>query len=1638
MADHSNRPPVHEPAAAAPDHQWQASGAGGGTAISKRRWPRVRILWLLAILVAASAFLLNELLLVKQRTPLIVIAPAPYEQPFLALPWSQENVAALNELDQETFTVADISDAWRTKSNGLRQLTTELQTVSRTSRRVNEVVLYFRTHAAVDGNGVPCLVLPDASASRSETWLPVADVFERIRSHQLSDSVKKLVIFDCSDVLVNWNQGVLFNTFAARLAAVSRAANIPNMIVISAASPGEIATSSPSLKQGVFAHFLRRGLGGEADLLSEMGNGDRQVSIRELLRYLKSHVQHGSQLLSGRSQRVMVIPEDPEDFDVSFALNSTIEKSMTAKREIASPKSAAVSPREISELWMKFQRFHEMEAIRFEPKLWIDLAHRMIALESAAESGGAYDKSARRLHAELLGFMAALDSRTTPTGGSSALPVLWEKVAFERPFPNNVSMQFHSTRMSELFATLPAPAVERIRTLLTKFKENPTVGNLDETVKSMSLIEGGQGLDDFCFCQLLQRYRVLERWNNPSLIASMIDLRELADLASVPNDERVLEWIRQEVDRADVHRRNAEDQMFVGSGDPSLNVSKARVHYQNAIEIARRTKVAFGMRSQIAYEIPYLAKWATGPSFAVDSEILPSAALQPILRQLIRNQISLEQTLSSPSIVTLGDTVALPFDGIVAKLAEDRDQILRKLDDEYERFIQMEIDTADAVAISDMNGLLSVPLLPRRNDQLGLGPAEQRIELREKTSRLHSRLFEQFRTTPDAMLNSMTPPGENPGGQESDSLEDSEIRRTNQYLEGLLVGIPEHIAVSILANNLGDETADPGRRDDRDLWATADKQGNRFRESLVGVQNTVMNDIEEQMTSTVLDTVLRRTLGGWCIRVMAASDALPEFDDDPIAWRRRQDLVRFLIWHAQRALDDFWGGSVADGVPLFEKSVTDTLRAAESIGIPMTDSRLRLDAIRTLLGRRMTAARRGLKTRADDLLLVEDDEPASIKVEVVRNPQDDVSLPDGTAVVFLRDGHGKSVSEYRQLPLTPPDAPGPAVPPVQLEVPFLGQASSGVKAVTMFRGNEFISELPINLTGGVLIDYSPSAGDKTSIAVRGRTRRKMSILFVLDCSASMQTELPLETNRGSAPRLEIAKLAVQQMFEKLAEEDANRVGVMLFGHRLGWNLKQAGDLLKQTSYSGTIPDRIRPYDDVETILPLGRFNPSFAASIHEQLATVRPWGESPLYLALIQALRQFQSEDADTEKAIVVITDGMNYQFNAPPAARKTVNDVVTAWSEVPVPIHIVGLGIAADQSQEAQRVFGDLAQKSGGSYVPAQEAQTLIAKLDSLRRPKTFKVTTPDGAEKTSELSQPVFVAPQSISGNEFSVSFGNSKESVLLRGGEAIDLVPSRDERSFETGGYGNGQTQFVTLIDGDTGKPTEFAVGLHRPIRRGNIVRFEFSIQNALRRFVPRPADVWIEVAPVVPASSAAVESYVFYDSNYAPGTSVPVLKWQADQWPASANQARIRFWCKMTETPPTRIIALDGTPMPDRSARFGLAEAPGISYGLSVRRGDPCQALLIERHSVDSPGIAAMKVEFRSDAIVPARVTHRFDSANRWATHRFQFRPFSRDVGKLGEIRLTSRQALMQGAWSLPESILVDVTEATDVLEPRPEK
>ena len=496
-------------------------------------------------------------------------------------------------------------------------------------------------------------------------------------------------------------------------------------------------------------------------------------------------------------------------------------------------------------------------------------------------------------------------------------------------------------------------------------------------------------------------------------------------------------------------------------------------------------------------------------------------------------------------------------------------------------------------------------------------------------------------------------------------------------------------------------------------------------------------------------------------------------------------------------------------------------------------------------------------------------------------------------------------------------------------------------AVALFRGNQFTSPLLLHQLGGLQVDFRPYRYGAPQVTLGGRGRRRASIMFVLDCSNSMSEPTELEGPGGTQklPRLEAARIALREMLSQLADEGDARAGVIAYGHRVGWNLKKPSELLRQSEYSRPIPDDLRPSEDVEVLLPLGRFDQIVASGVYDTLKSLKPWGETPLYLSLIDAINQFDNDEPGTEKNIIVITDGVNYQFNSP--SPKSHDDVLQALGDRKIAIDILGFAISDKEAAQAAKDFGTLATQTGGSYASVSDGTTLVRSLESLLGPKGYEVRDADGTVVAhAPLGTEITIRPKPLTPQTYLVSLGSIGASLELAGGEAAQLLLSADGRTIHAEGYELEDPQFAPLLLRSPGTRTPWRMGVHRPVRDASGVRLTFSVQRTDGQFAARPADAWIEVTPKADDRRTTFPKYIFYDANYEPGTAAPVLKWLAADWPAAARAAEVRGWFKTEPTKPGWIVKL--TDVADRLPQAGtgatLAGLAGYTYQVRTRRGD----------------------------------------------------------------------------------------------------
>jgi len=621
-----------------------------------------------------------------------------------------------------------------------------------------------------------------------------------------------------------------------------------------------------------------------------------------------------------------------------------------------------------------------------------------------------------------------------------------------------------------------------------------------------------------------------------------------------------------------------------------------------------------------------------------------------------------------------------------------------------------------------------------------------------------------------------------------------------------------------------------------------------------------------------------------------------------------------------------------------------------------------------------------------------------------------------------------------------PDEPG-ALPTVQIPILAVAQQSitigedlihaiarsaADTHAVILgIRGHQFAAPFEVANLNGTASRFVPINSDSADVLVIGPQQRAPDVLFVLDCSASMQQPLVLES--GEVRRFDAALLALKPMLEELAREGTLRIGVELYGHRARWDHEHVGDVIRQTGYGRPVSPNQMPFDDVEVTLPIGRFDPTIAGQLFATLKTVTPWGESPLYLALIEAIRQFPVADGAGARSIILVTDGLNSQFNAPLEKRKYLPDVLQALSVRPVPIHVVGFGINDNEAQEAQQAYQQLADASQGSYAPVEEATELVEHVRGLMTRETFSVQDSGRYLASTGVGSVQHVERLSSRVQPLTVSAATAAIDATLEGGESLRLQLSSDGTRLTVAPYMAGNPQYYPLSAGAGGQLSRPNFVVHRPLRRQNDVEFEFSLQDPSGALVPRPRSLWIEVTPLL-ADGTRGDAYTFYDRNFEADVGVPALRWRATNWPEQAAQADVQFFCRFDEPEPDvkEDVTIDRAGVTQTVA---VAGPVGGTFTIERIDGPGTEWRVVEQYASESPEFPAFRVDLTSTAGTTEVIRH-FDVRHQVCLHRFQVADAA--SGTQPVLRITRRDRERVGAWQLETPVRVDIATADGLI------
>ena len=1692
-------------------HRWQMEGATATGHIDAplRNLRRTLVFLLFLCLGMLSAFV-YLLLHAPIKTPLITIGATNYAWPIPPNSWVKEDVDGLASLHGKAIHWKDSSKAWQTKSTCLEELRTQLKESAALAKRAGAIVFYFNMHGAVNEDGEACLIPPAANCVATTQWIKVEEIVSTIVS-QLPSGVKVLLAFDCVHQRVDWNVAQLNNTFVDRLEDWASKSCPESIVVLSACSPDQQSWSGPDLHNSIFGRDLRLGLAGEADRLSTSsqpgtGNGDGEVSMKELAGYLALSVDRWTHIHRGTSQTPSITPKNFSDFRVTWALKSWELASQTAAVRHAELAVSNPSFGEMEELWRTMDELRAMALYQYDPKSWAGLEHKLLWLEQLASSGAGYTELSSKQ------VFPALSKRLKETLERARLSIQTNNavakanILEERTETVELPSFLPSLALQEYLGEIPLATASSLRSRVASaaIDQEQTVQSI---IASLGLPPQVSHWNELNFLGISKKYDCLSNWPDHATIQNLFQLRDRCEQLAVQGDVRGQRWRRPTLSLADLERRKAEDQLLIGPADslliessdsPWAGLKRALSEIEGGSEDAKsRIESALRLRDQGFAEIAFLANWICSPETTFDNlgqwsktDLETSGSENEVqflsttqetaspffreelaiqeLQRLISNLHELSEVLNDVSEV--GDGKRQQLDELVMQIRRDFDSLRGLVREHVKRASRNSVETADVVR--EVEALLKLPFLA----------VDERVSLRKLyLEKLRENVADDVKKSlaAESLGLSLRSRLNNRGLNDNTEGDDSaakqsrfadRLRNWGLHPLGELLLLKDGLSIEAMSNQ-----ADPKANDKERELIAIDVGNSKLIRCFQSMQLFGPSRIEDWCQSSGVRQIFEVESNGWNRYGFAeqyeraiAPLCPVQFESNSTSMFRRFAFKDLLHWYANRTIDDFYADAMNDPISgsiaesYFERSVKQVLEYANPISGDSSNMVESARATRERIQALGPIARNGIRTSVKLGPPGPDADKVKYEVNVmptvsstVAGKQWKLPIPEGVGSLFVRNVEG--IMQERRVGVAMPvnDETAYKLTSKQLE----GALSN--EAVLVYRGHEFRS--PMSVGQGIVVDFKPNHLDWAEVVLFGQTKRQASIVFVLDCSWSMGEEIPVEAvAMKSQSRLELAKESVLRMVTQLAARPDARIGVRLFGHRLGWSrptdVKTGAtigktQILPQPNYPDSIPNDLVPSRDVEAILPLGRFNADMVGGLANKLSKIVPWGQSPLYLSIIESLRDFDADDDLTAKSIVVITDGDNFQFNASgrpggePAAITSIDAVYRAWSSNKVPLFVLGVGISDSENANARKNLVDLAERTKGKYYDIENGSDLLRALSEQLSLGTFAVSKLDskpnkGPISIGEAKLNTLVELKPTFNEPYEVSFQSVSKSVQFQGGESLELVLTEDGQDIVSKPFDRSSPRAATLVR--AGQNGRIIARVHRPSQRTSGVNFPISIQDPDSHFTPRPAQVWIEVTPVVLGAETRRKTYHFYDANFEPKTPVPMVRWNASNWPAASTAADVRIWVKYEPTPNLQSIAVEQVKQNMQRYSEGIlvngVEGVKLSVSLMANREDSAGLVLqvTESHSDRSKGVGSLRVGLETeDSLVPSRVTRHFEQANNMAVHTFEFDASNAEAflsSAKSRLCIQTRSAVHEGAWQLQagQPIRVEVTSVPESL------
>jgi hypothetical protein len=155
------------------------------------------------------------------------------------------------------------------------------------TKKAKALIFHLAAYALTRNDQVEILpgdVAPEDDPSRR---IPLADVLDTLKA---CPAQHKLLLLDIMHPLADARLGVLADNVAARVPDAVVKAEDPNLLVLCACSPGQVARVAASVQQSAFGYYLVQGLQGSAAGYNAEKRASARISVKDLAAFVQARV----------------------------------------------------------------------------------------------------------------------------------------------------------------------------------------------------------------------------------------------------------------------------------------------------------------------------------------------------------------------------------------------------------------------------------------------------------------------------------------------------------------------------------------------------------------------------------------------------------------------------------------------------------------------------------------------------------------------------------------------------------------------------------------------------------------------------------------------------------------------------------------------------------------------------------------------------------------------------------------------------------------------------------------------------------------------------------------------------------------------------------------------------------------------------------------------------------------------------------------------------------------------------------------------------------------------------------------------------------------------------------------------------